>query len=509
MKFPGLWICCFFFYSSLTRAEEDPVWQQKIPLPAIKGTTYEALNQIGEAAGLFFIYDSQLIDNDRKVKLDAGNYTLKDAIRTVTRDEKLQIRLIGKHILLYKLSPVSPEKEEKTKEDLLIIEGTVRDKITREVLSHSSISLSESGIGSIANSDGKFQLKIPDSLRSESVCISCMGYQPQILPLSLFEEGNTDIYLNIQVIPIPEVIVHLINPRKIIHDMLEKRKSNYQDKPVVLTTFYREGVARKKGIVNLTEAVFKIYKQPYHSNYSDQVKLLKMRRITNYSESDSIVLRIKAGIESSLLLDLVKNLPDFLTPEDENLYNFSKIDVSTIDSHLAHVIAFEQKPEINTPLFRGELYIDAENSALLNARFEFNPRYIRKIKEDFVVKRSRNLDIEPRSAVYSVSYKEWNGKYYLNHIRGELEFEIKKKKRFLQRTNTLTIRFEMATCQIDTILVKPFPGKERIPVHKIFSETNFSYDPDFWKDFNIILPEENLSEALSRIAAKIEELIDE
>ncbi len=67
------------------------------------------------------------------------------------------------------------------------------------------------------------------------------------------------------------------------------------------------------------------------------------------------------------------------------------------------------------------------------------------------------------------------------------------------------IFFEMVTCKVDTINVEPFPRDERLPTKQIFSEKSFAYDDKFWGNFNIILPEENISKNLFRITSKIEE----
>jgi hypothetical protein len=44
-----------------------------------------------------------------------------------------------------------------------------------------------------------------------------------------------------------------------------------------------------------------------------------------------------------------------------------------------------------------------------------------------------------------------------------------------------------------------------LPTRTVFAETNFTYDEDFWEGFNVILPEEKLNEAITRISSKIEE----
>ena len=96
------------------------------------------------------------------------------------------------------------------------------------------------------------------------------------------------------------------------------------------------------------------------------------------------------------------------------------------------------------------------------------------------------------------------GTYYINHIRGDLHFKIKKRRQ-LFNTNILHTWFEMVTCKIDTANVNRFSRIESLPTRTVFSDTHFNYDEGFWGDFNVILPEDKLNEAISRITSKIEE----
>ena len=74
----------------------------------------------------------------------------------------------------------------------------------------------------------------------------------------------------------------------------------------------------------------------------------------------------------------MKNLPDFLLLESgEELYTYTSGDIVSVDDRTANVVYFEQKRGVKEPLFCGELYIDSENSALLRARFEIHPRYVK------------------------------------------------------------------------------------------------------------------------------------
>jgi len=496
--------CCF-------PAKAEDILSREIQLPKAKETTYELLNRITDLTGFSFVYDSDVISSEKKVKLPGGTCTLRQSIYRITQDPDIQIKVVNRHILLYKKEPAPATGDNSmpaAKDSLIFITAktVVRDAQTKEPVPYAFVSIAETGIGTITNQSGEFMLKIPLADSTQNLLISHVGYNQQTIPVELFLNNTVDVYLQTKIVPLENVIVGIVNPQKIVREMLNSRTVNSQTEPVYFTSFYREGVEKKKTLVSLTEAALRIYKTGFESSDDDQVKLLKMRKISNNDENDSIVLKMKAVIDASLHLDILKYLPDFLDLDNDNPYNYTKIDMAVTDSSLAHVIAFEQKPGITEPLYKGELYIDANNSALLAAHFEVNPQYVDKAADLFVLKKPKGVDIKSENADYSIYYKYWNGKYYLNHIRGDLTFKIKKKKTFFQPSKSIHTFFEMVVCKIDTLDVKRFPNKESIPTRNVFSETKFQYDSRFWDDFNIILPEKELNEAISRISLKIEEM---
>ena len=509
MKSCFIGIICLVGYCSLTRAED--ILSREIQLPKIKETTYELLNRITGLTGFSFVYDSDIISNEKKVKFPGGTYTLRQSIFLITQDQYIQIKVVNLHILLYKKEPALATGDNsmpavKDSLDFIIAKAVVRDAETKEPVPYVSVSIAETGIGTITNQSGEFILKIPLADSTQNLYISHVGYNQQTIPVELLLNNTVNIYLQTKIVPLEDVIVGIVNPQKIVREMLNSRTVNNQTEPVYFTSFYREGIEKKKTLVSLTEAALRTYKTGFESSAGDQVKLLKMRKISNNEENDSIVLKMRAVIDASLHLDILKYIPDFLDLGNENLYNYTKIDMAVTDSSLANVIAFEQKPGITEPLYKGELYIDANNSALLAAHFEVNPQYVDKAADLFVLKKPKGVDIRPENAGYYVYYKYWNGKYYLNHIRGDLTFKVKKKNAFFQPSKSIHTFFEMVVCKIDTLDVKRFSSKESISPRNVFSETKFQYDSRFWDDFNVILPEKELNEAISRISSKIEEM---
>ena len=125
----------------------------------------------------------------------------------------------------------------------------------------------------------------------------------------------------------------------------------------------------------------------------------------------------------------------------------------------------------------------------------------------FAERSTRNIRIIPQKVVYTISYKPWQGTYYIHHIRGDLHFKV-KRRRMLFSNQDLHIWFEMITCKVDTEQVTAFPRTDRLPTRTIFSDTNFKYDEDFWKEFNVIPLEAEISKLIEKVSLKIEEIGD-
>ena len=71
-----------------------------IHLSKEKNTVYRLLDKVSEQTGFLFIYDSKLIDNEKRVRIPKGDYTIRQAIYLITGNKELSLRVIGDHILI-------------------------------------------------------------------------------------------------------------------------------------------------------------------------------------------------------------------------------------------------------------------------------------------------------------------------------------------------------------------------------------------------------------------------
>ena len=500
MKLPRCAICIILAFTAihLQADDRDDVFAKKVTLTTGKGTIYQLLKEVSEQSGYSFIYDSEIIENDKKVSVRKGEYTLRDAIFTITGNKQLQIDVLSNHILLRLITEKTNLSTSVKKENnaTSILRGTIYDAETREFIPYVNVSITGTTIGSVSNLNGEFQLIVHDLSDTSKIKLSHVGYETLETGISFLAGRQIDFFLKPQTISLQEITVSAADPQQILNDLLKYKTQNYSLAPAYLTCFYREGIDLKQRNIDLTEAVLQIYKSGSMDNSEhDQVKLIKKRRIANHQKNDTLMPRMKSGISSCLVLDIIKELPDFINPANNALYTYSYNNITTVDGRLVNIVTFTQKPFVKEPLYTGDLYVEAENKALVEVRFEMNPRLVDKATYYFIAKKTRAINLSLQEAKYVVSYKPTtDGMYYINHIRGDIVFKVRKRNQLF--SSPLHFWFEMVTSKIVTEDVKPFQRNERLLPDNIFAETKHAYDQNFWDNFNLILPEERLLETM-------------
>lgn len=493
----------------LSAGSQTGVLQQTVVLERQYSTIYSVLNQISNQTGYYFVYSTEILDSDKKVRLRTGDMPLIAWLNKIIDDPQVDYYIIDNHILVYRpegnVAAIQeddgyPEKRE------LIIRGRILDENSRTPLPFATVGIKDRATGIITNSDGVFTLKLSEDDINSQIFVSHIGFLTQSIPVKLFQNDKVDILLETDYISIQEVMIRYYDPVVIVNAAREKIVDNYSDEPVYLLNFYREGVMRSNRFINYSEALFQIYKSPYTRKFErDQVRLLQSRTISNIDQTDTLILKIRAGIRSSLELDFVKNIPDFINKEFLHEYDFTKADIVSRDGARAYAIAFKQKSNITQPLYTGILYIDMESLAFLGADFEVHPKYINKARDKFITRQNRSYRASVEKAAYTVSYKYFDGNYHLNHVRADLH--LRYRRRYQIFGNNYHVFVEMATSRIDTNDVNRFDRGDALRTDRVFIDGNHSYDPDFWSNYSIIAPEDHITQAISLIESKIESII--
>ncbi|WP_029902107.1 carboxypeptidase-like regulatory domain-containing protein [Prevotella sp. 10(H)] len=380
------------------------------------------------------------------------------------------------------------------------ISGVVKDKKNNKKLEYVSISVPGTNIATITNTDGFFSIKVNNALEVKTLDISHIGYQNLRYAVSDADLGHEiTIYMTSNSNLLKEIVVHPVDARELVEQAIQKVPENNSADVNMLTGFYRETIRKRRNYINISEAVLDIYKSPYTKDvYNDKVQVYKGRKLISPKVSDTLIVKFQGGPSLSVFVDVVKNPDLFLDRKTLDHYKYEYDGVAMINERPHFVIKFE--PQVNLPyaLHYGKLFIDRESLAFSRAEFSLSMDDRNKATQAILRRKPFKMHFKPEEVSFVVTYKQQDGRTYLNYIYNEVKFKCDYKRKLF--STGYTIVSEMVVTNRKTENVNKIPNKEAFKTNQILSEKvqNF-YDPNFWEDYNIIEPTESLENAVNKL----------
>ncbi len=492
----ALFFWLFIFLPPL--AAQDSLLYQKVTIKDTLCTVEHALKIIEKQIRLSFSYNTGLINKKKSILLSARQEPLIDILKQITDDQSLDYSIIGRHLVIYRqvrTLAINPESEADSVY-FFEIRGRVLDRKDGLPLPYSSIYLRGKSIGTISNEEGEFLLKLSSSEIGETLVISSIGYKDFASPLTSLVNSTADYFLKPDVVSIQEVIIRKIDPVSLLQNASGSIRKNYSQRPTLLTSFYRETIKRGNRYLTVSEAVLENFKASYTGVGADQVKILKGRKSENLSRQDTVMLKLKAGLGTMLQLDVLQNLPEFLTSDFLGDYNFKLADIVIDEGRDNYAVAFSPRPG-SAAIYSGRIIIDIRDMAFRWVEFYVSPERLAQATKLFILKKPANLVVKVLNSQYKVAFRKTGSKYYLNLIRAETEFRIKNKRQITG--STYSTRLEMAVTNIDTLNADRFPQRQTARLNEFFSDQLGNYDESFWGEYNFITPEQSLENAIIKL----------
>ncbi|MCF8714218.1 carboxypeptidase-like regulatory domain-containing protein [Joostella atrarenae] len=383
--------------------------------------------------------------------------------------------------------------------------GVIIDDKTGDELVFATLTIEDTNISSITNSEGEFALKVPDSLSSSSVLVSFLGYKERKIPISSLQERENEISL----IPVSIELmgIDVTAPKdalELVKRMLKKKGDNYIEFPVKMTAFYRETIKKRNKDASLSEAVAYIYKQPNSSGKKDYIELYKSRKSTDYHRLDTVALKLQGGPFTPLYVDIMK-YPEYIFTEDLiKHYDFKFTTSTTINEEPVYVVSFKQKEGVIDPLFYGKIYISSKSEALMSAVFNLNVDNKELVSDLLVRSKPNGIDAYPTEALYRVDYRINEGKYYYGYGNVQLAFVVDRKGKLFN--SKYFVSSEMAiTDWEESEAGKDLRYRDRMKSSIIIvDEASGFSDPEFWGAYNVIEPEKSIESAINKIQKQLE-----
>ncbi len=415
-------------------------------------------------------------------------------MKTQTFQTRVMATLLG---LLWLLSGLQAQNGG----DYFSVTGIVKNKSNKKKLEQVTVSAVGSPVSTVTNEDGEFTIKIPRFLQVKEVEFSAAGFFNLRIPVSNENLTNQAIFLTPRSIQLDEIqVISWKDPRMLIEAAIDKITDNYSTSSNLLTGFYRETAQKGRKYINISEAVISIYKTSYNEDAEqDKVQILKGRKLLSIKASDTLAVKLLGGPNLSVNVDIVKNPYVLLDKETLKFFRFRMGPVTSIDDRLQYVVHFQPiQVDLPYPLYYGTLYIDRENLAFTRAQFYLDMRDRYKVTSLILKKKPAGLRFNPESVSFTVTYKQRDGKTYLNYIRNEVKFKCDWKRKLFATNYTIVSEMVVTDNQMDDI--NAIPWKAAFRQNQSLSDKVMSfYDPDFWGAYNIIEPTESLDSAVDKL----------
>lgn len=384
-------------------------------------------------------------------------------------------------------------------EEYITISGVIKDQKSKKKLSYASISIPGSHIGTITNEDGEFTLKLPESLVAKRIEISHLGYYNLLYPIQETNTEKLSIFMTPNENVLDEIIVLGGNAKTLVDEAIQRIGTNYSGQDNLLTGFYRETVKKRRTYINVAEAVIQIYKTSYEKDIEkDRVQVLKGRQLLSQKAKDTLIVKLQGGPNLSIYTDIVKNKDMLFDPQTLPYYTFTFDEITMIDDRLNYVIDFKSQAILPFALYYGKLYVDKENLTFTRAEVFLSMSDRNKATQAILRKKPFGLRFKPENVSFIITYKQINGKAYLDYVRNEVEFKCDWKRRLF--ATGYTILSEMVVTDRKTQPIAEIPRQMAFkPTYSLADQVNNFTDEDFWGKYNIIEPTESLENAVSKL----------
>ena len=383
-----------------------------------------------------------------------------------------------------------------------IIQGKVVDSSTGKGISYASITLSGCKISNITNSEGNFEIKLPEDKVNDTLKIDFVGYKSVSASVGKIKKSNV-IKLEKadaeQTMSLGEALYNKgIRPDEaniMVKTAFQLVRDNYCTDGCGMTAFYRESIKREGLCVGVNEAIINIDKSPYCSLKQDKAGIFKGRKNYDALTSDNMEIKLQGGVNDALDIDIVKS--PFLgteLKEIDDIYSFSFAEPVFIGDRFNFVVEFKPKENRNGNYFAGKIYIDYKTNAISRAEFG-RPK---NLSYDYILDRPSKIKLAIESTKYTVSYKFTNGKWFLDHSRTELILNSKnretgKENRYVVNTELAVNNMQKEHFDIDNI--------SKLKANsKLSDKINHFSDTNFWENYNTIAPDYSLVALTNRIA---------
>jgi hypothetical protein len=488
----------FFMLTLLAIAQQNTdALNIEVSLKAESITKSRMLDTLGSKYNIHFSYNPELINAGEILSVNIRRKPLYSVLQNIINPNVLNFKAFDNQIVFFPVQNTPGATETDDTLQFIVITGTVFDEDKKNNIPYCNISIVGKALGTMTNSLGEFTVKIPLAHKDDTLGFSSIGYEVAYFPVSKMNNEHMEVPLSKKTYTLREINVIRYNPTELLNKTIENFSNNYENDYTLLTNYYREITLENNEYTDISEAVLQVMKAPYSNEIKqDHVKFLKGRKGTETRPQTDIRFKLMGGPYYITKLDIVKNNESFINPEFRHLYHYDFDRITIIDNRETAVISFKPVYSLRDILYEGNIYIDTETYAITRVEFQYTKQGLKEARSSLVHKEPRRTRVVPTSLEYTVQYKLIDGKWYLLSARSSFQLRMNNRAK-KEKTDYHSIS-ELVTTNIEKGDFQKFGRKEIFRPNEIFTDKIVSYDKEFWKDYNVIHPEDRLVDALKK-----------
>ena len=370
------------------------------------------------------------------------------------------------------------------------ISGIIKDKETKLPVESVSISVENSGVGTISNEEGKFRVTLSNP--NDKVFLSHVYYNAVTINPSSNEE-EIEIFLEPQTFELEEVTVNKI-PGKVLLKMAVDASKAKLEKALLLNTYYREFINVDGKFTSFADGLVDYYVKRKSGASDLQVKQSRAFDLKDESASE----RQKAILSVNLnnIQDAIeygynfKGISNILKNEEYEFYAETK---KTADGSSIDIVTFEPKEGIEEEMmYKGTVIFDSKTKLIVDIDLAFSPEHKKYNELHSVLIAKLKFNNYARKAKYKIDGDKYVLVYYQSNVNVYLKFGDKINNTF------------DSTCDLTVLNYKE--GEFKLEKENKFKGTSLfmngnKYTEEFWKKYDVILlsdKEEKLLKSLQQ-----------
>ncbi len=363
----------------------------------------------------------------------------------------------------------------------IYLRGFVYDKEANNTpLGMAAVQIKNTQLGGLADDNGYFEIPVPKMNLKDSLKISYVGYQPKMLSIVTYKEGDTlRISISSAAETKQEAVITSYNARGVLLKAIDNLRKNLYTDSIIQTGFYRQYHKENGKYVRLIEADVSVafnIKSPYKYSFHELMQVNKQRR----SENDE--RNVDANNHGDHLADLLKENPfsynknTFMNPK---MIDFFAPKFESEDS-VQFVIKTQYKESSSAKLEQAKIWVEKETFAVLRIEVQKypNPYYVKSryannsiwklVNETDVVELEKN-----NGKLFVSALNRTYNHHVVNPVTGDVDFIVEET-------------FDLYFDEYETDGVGALVQKGKYSEMSDLYLTKYKYADKFWNDYDAL-----------------------